>query len=225
MTASHLITRLKLAFDRNEDFDHLHHARRQFITTLQLLDLIHKATFQHAFGFIVLSTERFDLTLQLLVVDSKLPPLTARIVVHDIFVELGALLETFRTGNGLFVFQHIGETAIDVAVKNCLLIVTVFCERFDFFTLNRHGTFVFFDAVAVKDTHFNDRTEGTRAHTQRCITDVGGFFTKDRTKQFFFRRHRAFTLRRDLADKDIPWPYFSTDIGNACLVEVLQRLF
>ena len=40
MTASHLVARLQLALHRNEDLDHLHHARRQLVAALQLLDLV-----------------------------------------------------------------------------------------------------------------------------------------------------------------------------------------
>ncbi len=43
VTAGHLVARLQLALHRHEDLDHLHHARRQFVAALQLLDLVHEA--------------------------------------------------------------------------------------------------------------------------------------------------------------------------------------
>jgi len=37
------------------------------------------------------------------------------------------------------------------------------------FTLDLQRTFVFFDAVTVKDAHFETVTKSTGLHTQRCI--------------------------------------------------------
>src|ERR1700745_970216 len=37
VTAGHLVARLNLALHRDEDLDHLHHAGRQLVATLQLL--------------------------------------------------------------------------------------------------------------------------------------------------------------------------------------------
>jgi hypothetical protein len=54
VTAGHLIARLHLALHRNEDLDHLHHARRQLITTLKLLDLILEAVLKTLLDFVVL---------------------------------------------------------------------------------------------------------------------------------------------------------------------------
>ena len=60
---------------------------------------------------------------------------------------------------------------------------------------------------------------------QRSVAHVGGLFAEDGAEQLFFRRHRAFALRRDLADEDISRLDLGSDIDDACFVEVLQRLF
>ena len=59
----------------------------------------------------------------------------------------------------------------------------------------------------------------------RGVADVGGLFAEDGAQKLFFRRHRAFALRRDLADEDVARLNFRTDIDDAGFVEVLQRFF
>ena len=46
VTAGHLVARLDLALHGDEDLDHLHHAGRQFVAALQLLDLVEEALFE-----------------------------------------------------------------------------------------------------------------------------------------------------------------------------------
>ena len=46
VAAGHLVARLQLALHRDEDLDHLHHARRQLVAALQLLDLVLEAVLQ-----------------------------------------------------------------------------------------------------------------------------------------------------------------------------------
>ena len=60
VTAGHLVAWLNLALHGNEDFDHLHHARRQFITTLQLFDLIEEALFKTLLRIVILLAHGFD---------------------------------------------------------------------------------------------------------------------------------------------------------------------
>ena len=67
VTAGHLVARLKLALHGDEDLDHLHHARRQFVAAAQLVDLVGEARFEAVLGFVVLLAQRFDLALRLVV--------------------------------------------------------------------------------------------------------------------------------------------------------------
>jgi hypothetical protein len=50
-----------------------------------------------------------------------------------------------------------------------------------------------------------------------------GLFAEDGAQQLFFRRHRAFALRRDLADQDVARLHFGADVDDARFVEVAQR--
>ena len=53
VAARHLVAGLDLALGRDEDLDHLHHARRQFVAALQLLDLVEEAAFQRLLRLVV----------------------------------------------------------------------------------------------------------------------------------------------------------------------------
>ena len=59
----------------------------------------------------------------------------------------------------------------------------------------------------------------------RGVAHVGGLLAEDGAQELFFRRHRAFALRRDLADQDVARLHFGADIDDAGFVEVLQRFF
>ncbi len=78
VTAGHLVAGLDLALHGDEDLDHLHHAGRQLVAALQLLDLVHEALLERLLGIIVLAAQRFQFALQLLAVDGELPPLRTR---------------------------------------------------------------------------------------------------------------------------------------------------
>ena len=52
MAPSHFIARLQLALHRDEHFDQLQHARRQFIAALRFLDLVLKPRLKLGDAFI-----------------------------------------------------------------------------------------------------------------------------------------------------------------------------
>ena len=84
VTAGHLVAGLHLALHRDEDLDHLHDAGRHLVAALHLLDLVHEALLERLLGIVVLAAQRFELALQLLVVDGELPPLRTRILVEHL---------------------------------------------------------------------------------------------------------------------------------------------
>ena len=82
VAAGHLVAGLDLALHRDEDLDHLHHAGRKLVATLQLLDLVEEALLEQLLRFVVLLADGLDLGHQLVVGRSELPPLRARILVQ-----------------------------------------------------------------------------------------------------------------------------------------------
>ena len=67
VTAGHLVARLDLALGRDEDLDHLHHARRKFVAALQLVDLVDEALLEQPAALLVLGVERLHLGHDLVV--------------------------------------------------------------------------------------------------------------------------------------------------------------
>src|SRR5580693_1050348 len=225
VTAGHLVAGLDLALHGDEDLDHLHDAGRQFVAALQLLDLVEEALFEALLRIVVLLPDGFDLRHDLVVGRSEQPPLRARIFVEHRARDLGVLLETLRPGNALPVLEQFGETAIDVAVEDRLLVVAVLGEPFDLLTLDGERALVLLDAVAVEHPHLDDGALHARRHTQRRVAHIGRLLAEDGAEKLFLRRHRAFALRRDLADQDVAGADFGADIDDAGFVEVFERLF
>lgn len=133
--------------------------------------------------------------------------------------------EALRACSSNLTVDHVSETAIDVTIQDSLFVVTVLRKTFDLFAFDRHCTFVFFNAVAIENANFNNSTVRARRHTHGGVTNVRRLFTKDGAQKLFFRRHRAFALWRDLADKNVARMHFSTDVNDTSFVEVLQRFF
>ena len=225
VAAGHLVAGLDLALHRDEDLDHLHHAGRQLVAALQLLDLVEEALLEALLALVVLLTDGLDLGHQLVVRRGELPPLRARILVEHRAGDLGVLLEALRARDALPVLQHLGETAVDVAVEDRLLVVAVLGEPLDLLALDRERALVLLDAVAVEHPHLDDGALHARRHPQRRVAHVGGLLAEDRAQELLFRRHRAFALRRDLAAQDVAGANLGADVDDARFVEVLERLF
>ncbi len=78
VTAGHLVARLQLALHRHEHLDHLHHARRQLVAALQLVDLVLEAAVEALAGLVELAAHGLQLAHRLLVVEGDLPPQARR---------------------------------------------------------------------------------------------------------------------------------------------------
>ena len=171
MTAGHFIARLQLTLHRYEYFDHFHHAWRKIITAANLFDLIFKASIQSAFLRFILFVQRFnDLGIPLFF-HGKLPPMAARGLIQQLSAHKTALC-AFWTFDSFTAFDHGPQTRIDVAIQDGQLIVTVAGQTLHFFAFDLQSTLIFFNAVAVEDTHFHDCTIVTRWQTQRCVAHI-----------------------------------------------------
>src|SRR5262249_25733894 len=214
MTAGHLVARLDLSLHGDEDFHPLHYARRGFVAALQLLDLVEEALFEPLLRLVVLFADGLNLGHQLVVRRGELPPLRAGILLEHRTGDLGILLEALRASYTLAALQHLGQTAVDVAIEDRLLVVAVLGEPLDLLALDGQRTLVFLDAVTVEHAHLDHRPLDTGRHAQRGIAHVGGLFAEDRAQQLLLRRHRAFALRRDLAAKNVAGAYLGPDVDD-----------
>src|SRR3546814_15638618 len=99
--------------------------------------------------------------------------------------------------------QQLAQTAVDGALDDRLLVVAVLGQTLDLGPLDGQGALVLLDAMAGEDAHFHDGAGDTRRHAQRAVAHIRGLFAEDGAQQLPFRRHRAFALRRALADPDV----------------------
>ena len=121
--------------------------------------------------------------------------------------------------------QRLGQTRVDVAIQDRLLVIAVLGEAFDLLALDGLRAFVLVDAVAVEDPDLDDRALHSWGNAQRRVAHVGGFLAKDGAQELFFRRHWALALGRDLTDQDVACYDLGADVDDARFVEILQRLF
>ena len=92
----HLVAGLDLALHRHEDLDHLHHAGRQLVAALQLIDLVDEALLEPLLGVFILVANGLDLGHGLLVLERDLPPIGAGHLVEQGLGDLGVLLDALR---------------------------------------------------------------------------------------------------------------------------------
>jgi hypothetical protein len=88
VAAGHLVAGLELPLHRDEDLDHLHHAGRQLVAALELLDLALEALLQALDGGVELALQRLDLGHRRVVLHGDLAPgrlgeLVEHLVVDD----------------------------------------------------------------------------------------------------------------------------------------------
>src|SRR5262249_46061890 len=225
VAAGHLVAGLDLALHRDEDLDHLHYARRQFIAALKLLDLVEEALLEALLALVVLLVDGLDLGHQLVVGRGELPPLRARELFEHRAGDLRVLLEALGAGDALAILEQFGETPIDVAVEDRLFVVAVLGEPLDLLALDGERALVLLDAVSVEHPHLDDGPLDARRHAQGRVTHVGRLLAEDGAQELLLRRHRAFALRGDLAAQDVAGADLGADIDDTGLVEVLERLF
>src|SRR5205085_12366793 len=103
------------------------------------------------------------------------------------------------------------ETREGGAVEDRALVVGVLLEPLLLLGLDRPRPVIDVDAVAVEDADFDDRAGNARRQTERRDAHVRRLFTEDGAQELLLRRHRAFALRRDLADQDVARLDLGTD--------------
>ena len=199
VTAGHLVAGLKLALHGHEDLDHLHHAGGQFVAALQLLDLVFETTVQLLASVLELALHRFQLAHGLFVVQGDLPPQTTADLGQLLFGQFAAA-DALGSRHGVLADDQRLQAAIDVALQDLELVVAVLAQAFDLGAFDGQGAFVLVDAVTVEDANVDDGAGDAGRQAQRGVAHVRSLLAEDGAQQLLFRRHRAFTLRRDLAD-------------------------
>src|SRR5262245_39592997 len=224
MPPGHLVARLDLALHRYEDLDHLHDARRELVAPLQLLDLVEEAVLEALLRLLILLPHRLELGQRPLVLQRDVPPLRARHVLEHRLGDLALDLVTLRPARGDLADQEVGKTPIGIAVQDGELVVAVLGKALDLLPLDGKRALVLVDAMAVEHPDLDHGARHAGRQPERGVAHIGRLLAEDRPQQLLLGRHRALALWRDLADQNVARLHLGTDIDDAGLVEVLQRL-
>ena len=119
--------------------------------------------------------------------------------------------------------QHLLEAREGGAVEDRAFVVGVLLEPLLLLGLDRARTVIDVDAVAVEDADLDHRAADARRQAERGVANVRSLFAEDGAEELLLRSHRAFALRRDLADQDVARLDLGADVDDARLVEVAKR--
>src|SRR5690606_36487040 len=125
---------------------HLHHARRQLVAPLLLLDLVLEASLEIADRLVEDARDRLDLVHDLVVLDGDLAKLTDREPLEGLVgYPAAALHEAARTARHGLVEHQTVEPVVEAALENRLLVIAVLGDPGDLRPLDGHRAFILVD--------------------------------------------------------------------------------
>ena len=148
MAASHLVAGLQLAFNGDEDLDHLHDAGAQIIAALQLVDLVFKPFLKFGDIGLEMSLKGFDILHHPVVGNHDLRTLAGGEAVKHLIGDLGAGFKIFRAARGFLIQQQGLEAGQETAFQDRPFVVPVLGQSFYFRPLDGQRAFVLDDAAA-----------------------------------------------------------------------------
>ena len=116
--------------------------------------------------------------------------------------------------------ERLAQTLVRSRFNDAVLFVEVLADLCELRLLDVIRALVLFDAVAREYLYVDDRTFDAGTDAQRRVFYVGGFFTEDRTQQFFFRRQLCLAFRSDFADQNVARLHFRTDVHDTGFVQL-----
>ena len=125
VAAGHLVAGLQLALHRDEDLDHLHHARRQVVAAADLLDLVLEAAVERLLLQLELAVQRLLRLGVGILAEGELPPLAARQRAEQLLVDDRAGLDALRALHRGLAEDQVLEARVDVALEDRELVVAV----------------------------------------------------------------------------------------------------
>ena len=156
MATGHFIAWLQLALYRDEHFYHLHHARQQFITALQFIDLVVKPRLQSRNSTLKIGNLRFDQLLHIIRFNSNLLPLRFWQFFQHGRINFAASLDAFWPCCNALAIKQFGHTTIETTLQDGAFIVTVFAKTVDFSAVNSQCAFIFFHTPAREHPHLHN---------------------------------------------------------------------
>ena len=101
----------------------------------------------------------------------------------------------------------------------------VFADLVELHLLDVECALIFFKTITREHLHVDDGTFHAGWNTQRSVFHIRGFFTEDRTQQFFFRRQLGFAFGRHFTDQNIAGFNFRTDIDDTGFIQTCSERF
>ena len=147
MAASHLIARLQLAFHRDKDLDHLHHAGWQFIAPLNLIHLIDKPVLQTLFTRIELFFQGFKGGHDFVIFDDELGQLTRRMFGQNRLRDTRSYLNLLGPADDCVIKQYFLQPLTKAALQDSEFVVAVLGKQLYLFPLDRKRTLILIDAA------------------------------------------------------------------------------
>src|SRR5208282_736828 len=185
VAARHLVAGLQLAFHCDEDFDHLHYAWRQLVTSLQLFNFALKARGKPRDSLFHLVFQGLDIRHYGVVADRDLFPVRHGVLGEHDLGDLGAgphaLGPTYRD---LAEHQFL-KARSEAAFEDRALVVAILGEPFDFGAFDGQSTLVLVDPAPREDAHFDDRAGDPGWQPSRSVPHVGSLFAEDSAQQLF----------------------------------------
>ena len=166
MAAGHLVAGLQFTLHGNKDFDHLHNAGAKVVAALQLVDFVLETGLQLGNAFFEMGFQGFYVLHHLVVGDNDLGALANRVFGQQLFGDLGAFADAFRTADHFLVEQKVLQADMETAFQDGPFVVPVLGQTFDFGPFVGQGAFVFLNAAAGEDTDLKHRSGNPRRQPQ-----------------------------------------------------------
>src|SRR5215813_11818994 len=229
VASGHLVADRQFALHRDEDLDHLDHARRQLVALLDLVYLLLIEVFENgdlAFGALF---EVLDLGGDV-ARSADLDPLE-RADVHA-FQHFSRQLGAFdgdgaraenQVGFELAPFEQFVDAFVALLFEDADFVGQVLPHLLLFGGLYREAADVLVLTLAGEDLDVDNGALDAGRAGQGRVAHVAGLLAEDRAEEFLLGGQLSLALRRDLADQDRAGLDVGADADDAALVEVAQR--
>ena len=229
MSSGQLVAHANLTFLGNIHLGHLENARRQLVADGDGELATLKLGIQQ---FVLADVIHDELLYQVVRMGIVGPVVRLNAIVFQVLErsrrELATLIDYFCTRVVFNALRHLVFGEFEEFVYQDVFEVFVLSLVF-FVYLGKYNLVLFLRVASLNGTREqflvdNNATERGVGFKRR-VFNVAGLVAEDGTKEFFFGRGVALSLRRNLTDEDVAWFDTCTNAHHAVVVEVFGSLF